>query len=63
MVWHPILSALETSPGHSQMLDGSDQPHALIQIVRRGTRSGIKPSRGDKPNSFENHGLISLNWV
>lgn len=42
MVWHPILSALEIHPGRWQMLDGFDQPHALIEIVKRGPEAGYK---------------------
>lgn len=42
MVWHPILSALEIQPGHWQMLDGLDQPHALIEFVKRGPEVGYK---------------------
>lgn len=42
MVWHPILSAFEIQPGHWQMLDGFDQPHALTEIVKRGPDVGYK---------------------
>jgi hypothetical protein len=42
VVWHPILSALETRPGHWLMLDGFDRPHALIEFVRRGPDVGYK---------------------
>ena len=42
MVWHPILTALETRPGHWLMLDGFDRPHALIEFVRRGPDVGYK---------------------
>lgn len=40
--WHPILSSREYRPGQWVLFDGSEQPYALIDLVKRGGELGYR---------------------
>jgi hypothetical protein len=40
--WHPILAAVELTPGHWQMVDQLEQIYSDIQIVKRGDELGYR---------------------
>jgi hypothetical protein len=40
--WHPILAAVELTPGHWQMVDQLGDIYGDIQIVRRGGELGYR---------------------
>jgi hypothetical protein len=46
-VWHPLLAAVETTPGHWVMLDGVDKPYGVIDLVKRGDELGYRANRVD----------------
>jgi hypothetical protein len=41
-VWHPILAAEETEPGHWVMLDQYRDTYGDIRLVRRGAEIGYR---------------------
>jgi len=42
MVWHPLLAAVETTPGTWFLLDSYGQPHSVVRMVRRGDELGYR---------------------
>lgn len=45
MVWHPIMSTVETRPGCFVLQDGFDRPVAQIDFIRRGPDVGYRAER------------------
>lgn len=42
MVWHPMLSAVEVTPGHWHMLDQYERVYGDVQLVKRGGEVGYR---------------------